>query len=155
MLEEVLCPMKRTSRTGSEKPTVLIAEDDEIMGRLVAQTLSEAGFRTRWVTNGVDAINVILKTRPELIVLDLVLPRLHGERVCSMVRHSAPVRHTPILVMSGCATLESKLRTYDLGADDYVTKPFDVTELIVRAEALWSRSRRHRFATPFLGPGWN
>jgi DNA-binding response OmpR family regulator len=147
--------MKRNTRTGAGKPTVLIAEDDEIMARLVADALGAAGFRTRCVTNGVDAINAILKTRPEMIVLDLVLPRLHGDRVCSMVRKSDRVRHTPILVMSGCATLESKLRTYDLGADDYVTKPFDVTELIARVGALWNRSKRRHFATPFLGPEWN
>jgi DNA-binding response OmpR family regulator len=147
--------MKARAKTNTSKPTVLIAEDDAVMGRLVSDALKSAGFRTRRVDDGVEAINAILDTRPDLIVLDLILPRLHGTKVCSMVRKTERVRHTPILVLTGCGEMDSKLRSYNLGADDYVTKPFSVAELIARVEALWTRSRRQHFPTPFLSPEWN
>jgi DNA-binding response OmpR family regulator len=144
-----------TTVTRRTKPTVLIAEDDEAMGRIVSIALKAAGFRTLCVDDGVDAINAIINKKPDMIVLDLILPRLHGTTVCSMVRKSDGVRHTPILVMSGCDSVKSKLCTYDVGADDYVTKPFNVSELIARIEALWHRSRTRNFPTPFLSPEWN
>ncbi len=139
----------RSTVRADKKPTVLIAEDDEMIGRIVSDALNGAGFKSRLVDDGVDAINEILEMKPDMIVLDLILPRLRGSEICAMVRKSAQAHHTPILVISGCSTLESKLQTFDLGADDYVTKPFDISELIARVDALWNRAQRRNYSLPF------
>ena len=144
--------MKR--RAQSHKPkTVLIAEDDEAMGHLVAEALQEAGFHAHWVSDGIDALNFVLESRPDIVVLDLNLPRLQGFEICSMLRKSVPVRHTPVIIMSGLSHWDNKLQAFELGADDYVTKPFLMDELVARVEAVLRRSRLSSQPTPFLFHG--
>jgi DNA-binding response OmpR family regulator len=144
--------MKR--RAHAHKPkTVLIAEDDEAMGHLVAEALQEAGFHPHWVSDGIEALNFILQSKPDIVVLDLNLPRLPGYEICSMLRKAVPVRHTPVIVMSGLSHWDNKLQAFELGADDYVTKPFHMDELVARVEAVLRRTRFSHQPTPFLSHG--
>jgi DNA-binding response OmpR family regulator len=124
---------------------VVIAEDDEAIAQNVVDGLQTALFRTHWIRDGVDAINWILFHKPDAIVLDLMLPRLGGAEICALVRKTSHVSTTPIVVISGHSQTERKLQLFDLGADDYVTKPFSMDELIARLEAIFNRSR-------FFGP---
>jgi len=130
--------------------SVLIAEDDEALAKLVSTTLEEQGFRTQRVTDGIAAINAVLETRPDAVLLDLMLPRLDGYNICRMIRKADAVHQTPIVVISGRVTLEDRLRAFEMGADDYLTKPFELDELLARVEAVLMRSRQGERPTPFL-----
>jgi DNA-binding response OmpR family regulator len=130
--------------------TVLLAEDDDAITQIVVAALEGEGFRIQCVSDGIAAINTILETRPDVILLDLMLPQLDGYNICRMVRKADSVHHTPILVISGRASVEDRLRAFEVGADDYVTKPFDLEELLARVEAVLLRSRQGIHPTPFL-----
>jgi DNA-binding response OmpR family regulator len=134
--------MKRT-RTAPRK-TVLIAEDDETLAGLMADSLRDAGYLTRCAGDGIDAINLILETKPSSVLLDLGLPRLSGTDICGMVRKSEAVQHIPILIISGRSALQDRLQAFDMGADDYLTKPFEMDELVARVAAVLQRGHQAR-----------
>jgi two-component system alkaline phosphatase synthesis response regulator PhoP len=134
--------------------TVVIAEDDDAIAELISQSLYADGYVVHRFHDGIDALNGILQIKPDLIVLDLSLPRLQGYDLCAMVRRTPSVHRTPIIVVSGRMSVPDRLKAFELGADDYVTKPFDMDELVARVEAVLMRSRQRRFPTPFLDH-WN
>jgi DNA-binding response OmpR family regulator len=139
----------KSRTTPARSKVLLVAEDDEVAGELVCEALKEAGFKTHWVKDGIEAINFILESRPDGIVLDLVLPRLNGFELCGMVRKSRAVQWTPIIMMSGRIEHSDKMQAFELGADDYVSKPFRIEELIARVEAVLHRNDGHRDSTSF------
>jgi|ERR1017187_243056 DNA-binding response OmpR family regulator len=132
---------------------LLVAEDDMAAGELVCEALKGAGFRTHLVKDGIEALNYVLESRPDGIVLDLMLPRLNGFEVCGMVRKSRAVQWTPIIMMSGRTEHDDKMQAFELGADDYVSKPFHIEELVARVEAVLfrngDRSSPATFATSY------
>jgi DNA-binding response OmpR family regulator len=140
----------RPKSTVARRKTLLIAEDDPATAELVCEALREAGYKTHWAKDGVDALNYILESRPDGVVLDLILPKLNGYEICGMVRKSRAVQWTPIIVMSGCVEHRDKMQAFELGADDYVMKPFRIEELLARIEAVLHRNAEKTFPTPFL-----
>ena len=140
----------RSKAPRTRKKFLLIAEDDEAIGTLVCEALHEAGFKTHWVKDGIEAINFVLESRPDAVVLDLVLPRLNGFEICGMVRKSRAIQWTPIIVMSGRAEHCDKMQAFELGADDYVTKPFRIEELVARIDAVLHRNAERTYPTHFL-----
>jgi two-component system alkaline phosphatase synthesis response regulator PhoP len=124
------------------KRTVLVVEDDDTLGRLISESLKDAGFRATWVTDGVEAINFIFERKPAAIVMDLMVPRLSGYDLCRLVRRCEAVCQTPIVVVSGHGEMDNKLQVFALGADDFVTKPFSAAELVARVKALLDLARR-------------
>jgi DNA-binding response OmpR family regulator len=134
--------------------TLLVAEDDEAIGEVVCDSLKQAGFKTHWVKDGIDALNYVLESRPDGIILDLILPRLNGFEICGMVRKSRAVQWTPIIIMSGRTEHDDKMQAFELGADDYVSKPFRVEELIARVEAVLFRNGDRSSPAPFA-PSYN
>jgi DNA-binding response OmpR family regulator len=139
----------RSKAAHTRSKTLLVAEDDETAAELVFEALKEAGFKTHWAKDGIDALNFILESRPDGIILDLLLPRLNGFEVCGMVRKSRAIQWTPIIVMSGLSQHRDKMQAFELGADDYVTKPFRLEELIARIEAVLHRNGERTYPTPF------
>jgi DNA-binding response OmpR family regulator len=137
----------KTTRARSK--VLLVAEDDEATSELVCEALKHAGFKTHRAKDGIEALNYVLESRPDGIVLDLILPRLNGFEVCAMVRKSRAVQWTPIIIMSGCTQHNDKMQAFELGADDYVNKPFHVEELIARVEAVMLRYSDRGNPTPF------
>jgi len=138
------------SKTARKRSKILlVAEDDEAIGEMVCEALKQAGFKTRWVKDGIEALNYVLESRPDGIILDLILPRLNGFEVCSMVRKSRAVQWTPIIIMSGRTEHDDKMQAFELGADDYVSKPFRVEELIARIEAVLFRNGDRMNPAPF------
>lgn len=130
---------------------VLIVEDDEAISQLVKEALDAAGFQTDCVRDGVEAINQVLESKPDIVVLDLTIPRLSGFEICAMVRKSRTVGLTPIVVISGRDSQNDKLQAFEIGADDYVTKPFSIRELVARVQAVLERSRHdHSYTHAFL-----
>jgi DNA-binding response OmpR family regulator len=138
------------SKTARKRSKILlVAEDDEAIGEVVCEALKQAGFKTHWVKDGIEALNYVLESRPDGIILDLILPRLNGFEVCSMVRKSRAVQWTPIIIMSGRTEHDDKMQAFELGADDYVSKPFRVEELIARIEAVLFRNGDRSNPAPF------
>ncbi|MCH8567883.1 MAG: response regulator transcription factor [Balneolales bacterium] len=117
---------------------VLIIEDDEVIGKLVEQVLKRRGFETDHVNNGVEGEKKAIENSYDCIVLDLGLPDKDGLEICRNIR--AEKVQTPLLILSAFDGVEIKVSGLDLGADDYLTKPFDNQELIARVEALIRRN---------------
>jgi two-component system response regulator MtrA len=131
----------------NELPRILLVEDDEALGRQVVQHLTAAGFPTRWITNGADALEV--PTREiGLLVLDLMLPGAHGFDVLKRVRAESDA---PVLILSARNETPDKVRALGLGADDYLTKPFWPDELVARVRARLRRPTLQRAETVVFG----
>jgi phosphate regulon transcriptional regulator PhoB len=122
-------------------PTVLIVEDEPDIRNLIALHLSRDGFRCRTASNGVDALADARAARPDLVVLDLMLPGLGGLEVCRRLRADAATAALPIIMLTAKADEVDRVVGLELGADDYVVKPFSPKELVARVRAVLRRSR--------------
>ncbi len=116
---------------------VLVVEDDAAIREVVVYQLSRAGHHVDAVGDGVAGLEHFRNARPDLVILDLMLPRLAGLDVLRIVRGEAPV---PVIVISARDTEADKITGFDLGADDYLTKPFSVRELLARVQVALRRS---------------
>jgi DNA-binding response OmpR family regulator len=117
--------------------TVLLVEDERKLRELVRSYLERAGFAVLSTDSGAEAISVAASAAPDLIVLDLGLPDVPGEAVAREVRASSS---TPILMLTAKSSEEDKIAGLELGADDYVTKPFSPRELVLRVQAILRRN---------------
>ena len=116
--------------------TVLIVEDETKNRELLRSYLEREGFDVLTTGSGAEAITLAGRAAPDLIVLDLGLPDVAGEEVAREIRRSS---HVPILVLTAKSAEEDRIRGLELGADDYVTKPFSPRELMLRVEAILRR----------------
>jgi DNA-binding response OmpR family regulator len=116
---------------------VLIVDDDPKVCETLDRYLSHAGYRTASALDGAKALELARTFAPDLVVLDLMLPRVSGLEVCRMLRESSAV---PIIMLTAKTTEHDKLTGLSLGADDYLTKPFSPRELVARVEAVLRRS---------------
>jgi len=123
---------------------ILLVEDDELIGSMVELNLRQEGYQVTWLREGKPALSKSRSEESDLIILDIMLPDADGVDIAKMLR-SVGVS-TPILMMTAKADVETKINAFDLGADDYLTKPFDVAELLARVRALIRRSvgERHQ-----------
>ncbi len=117
---------------------VLVVEDDADIGRLVTLQLAELDCESRLVNDGLTGLNEAENGRYDLIILDLMLPRMDGLQICRRLR--AGERQTPILMLTAKAGELDRVLGLELGADDYLTKPFSLLELSARIKALFRRS---------------
>jgi two-component system response regulator VicR len=124
----------------SERPKkrILIVEDDRNLARVLRDNLTFDGFHVDWVTDGDAALSSVRSLPPDLILLDLMLPGCDGLDLCGRLRQGG---RTPIIILTARAQKVDKLRGLDLGADDYLTKPFDLDELLARIRAVLRRAR--------------
>lgn len=109
---------------------ILIIEDDEDMQQLISMMLSEAGYSTIAAGDGLEGINVAKEIKPDLIMLDLMLPKIDGLEVCKRLSDDAEMKKIPIIITTIKKELSTKLSAYMAGARRYVTKPFGKEELI-------------------------
>lgn len=116
--------------------TVLLVEDERKLRDLVRSYLERAGFTVLSTASGAEALSLALSASPDLLILDLGLPDVSGEAVAREVRQ---VSSTPILMLTAKSTEEDRVRGLELGADDYVTKPFSPRELVLRVQAILRR----------------
>jgi DNA-binding response OmpR family regulator len=119
------------------EPLILVVEDDERISELVVKNLEAAGFRCHGVGNGRAALEAFDRAEPSLIVLDIMLPGLDGLEVTRRIRRRSEV---PILILTARTGEGDKVLGLELGADDYLTKPFSTRELVARVRALLRRS---------------
>jgi phosphate regulon transcriptional regulator PhoB len=120
--------------------TILIVEDEPDIAELVKYHLEKAGLRARAVGDGKHALDLIARDRPDLVVLDLMLPGLDGLEVCRRLRGSQATKAIPVIMLTAKAEEVDRIVGLELGADDYVPKPFSPRELVARVKAVLRRS---------------
>ena len=123
-------------------PKVLIVEDDESMGTALKDGFSYEGYEVAFATDGATALQMAKEQAPDLILLDVMLPKMSGFDVCKEIRAAGSA--VPIIMLTARGQEIDKVLGLKLGADDYVTKPFGVLEVLARIEALLRRSRPAR-----------
>ena len=123
---------------------ILLVEDESLIGDMVTVALEEEGYEVHTVNNGRAALNILQspdfsreKLTPDLIILDLMLPEVNGLDICRLLRYQGDI--TPILVISAKSSETDRVLGLEVGADDYLTKPFSMRELIARCRALLRR----------------
>jgi DNA-binding response OmpR family regulator len=121
---------------------VLVVEDDPDIAQLVVHYLDKAGFSTEVVANGRDAFAAILARPPELLILDLMLPHVDGLEVCRLTRSNEATASIPIIMLTARGEESDRIVGLELGADDYLAKPFSPNELVARVRALLRRAKR-------------
>jgi phosphate regulon transcriptional regulator PhoB len=124
--------MKRMKR-------VLIIEDDKDIVELVRYNLEKEGYQVASVSDGLQGLAQVRKSPPDLLILDLMLPRLHGLDICREIRRDPALNRLPLLMLTAKGEESDRVVGLELGADDYVTKPFSPRELVARVKALLRR----------------
>jgi two-component system, OmpR family, phosphate regulon response regulator PhoB len=123
------------------RSTILVVDDEAEICDLVSYNLAREGYRVIAENDGAAGLERIFKSPPDLVVLDLLLPKLSGLEVLDAVRGEARTRLLPVLVLTARGTEMDKLVGFERGADDYLTKPFSPKELVARVNAILRRSR--------------
>jgi two-component system phosphate regulon response regulator PhoB len=123
------------------KPLVLVVEDEEALATLLDYNLEKEGFRVERAADGEEGLLKIEEETPDLVLLDWMLPKVSGVEVCRQLRARPETKRTPVLMLTARGEETDKIRGLDTGADDYVTKPFAMSELTARIRALLRRTR--------------
>lgn len=124
------------------QPRILVVEDEQPMRVVLCDCLKRQGYRVLQAEDGATALEIALREQPDLIVLDVMMPRLDGLAVCAELRRLD--RPVPVLMLTAKGTIEDRVRGLDVGADDYLVKPFSREELLARVRALLRRTARGR-----------
>ena len=122
-------------------PTILVAEDEDALATLLQYNLEKEGYRVLVAGDGEEAMIVIDEAKPDLLLLDWMLPKISGIEVCRRLRQKQETRNLPILMLTARGEETDRIRGLDTGADDYVVKPFSMTELRARIRAVLRRIR--------------
>jgi two-component system phosphate regulon response regulator PhoB len=123
------------------KPTVLVAEDESALVTLLRYNLEREGYRVIDTQDGEEALLIASEEKPDVIILDWMMPQLSGIEVCRRLRQRQETRNVPILMLTARGEETDRIRGLDTGADDYITKPFSMTELLARLRAVMRRIR--------------
>lgn len=118
---------------------VLVVDDDKTLLRLMREALTKADFEVVTASNGIDALQELYARQPDLVILDVMMPRMDGWETAERVRQ---VSRVPIIMLTAKDEESDKLRGFEQGVDDYVTKPFSFAEMIARVNAVLSRARQ-------------
>lgn len=154
MFDEILRGESPQAGTISKKHKILVVDDDPNIRELIVETLSEDKYLSIEARDGKEALEICQVERPDIIVLDVMMPDLDGLEVCLQLRGEALTSHIPIILLTAKGLLEDKIKGMETGADDYLTKPFDPLELEARISMHLRRSVRDGEASPLTGlPG--
>lgn len=122
----------------ADMPLILVVEDEREIAEILEAFLRQRGFRTEWARDGEEALQLFRAGRPDLVLLDLLLPRLDGMEVMKAIRRESA---TPVIMLSARSEELDKVLGLELGADDYITKPFRPLEVVARINAVLRRSQ--------------
>lgn len=125
----------------AKAPHVLVVEDEEALAQLLKYNLEKEGYRVSTASDGEEALVVADENNPDLVVLDWMLPKAPGIEVCRRLRARQETRNTPIVMLTARGEESDRVRGLDMGADDYITKPFSMGELLARLRAVMRRIR--------------
>ncbi len=128
------------SFAGQAKPLIMVVEDDAAIATMLRYNLEKSGFRVEEAVDGQEAIARIAETKPDLVLLDWMLPMMSGIEVCRQIRRRPETRELPVIMVTARAEDQDSVRGLNTGADDYITKPFSVDALLARVRALLRRS---------------
>lgn len=138
------------------KKKILIIDDTELMVQMIADILAGEGYDVVSANNGTDGIRMVMTHKPDLVLLDVIMPGLDGFEVCRLLRQDESNNLMPIIMLTAQGNEDDKLTGLELGADDYITKPFNPRELVSRVKNTLLRIERNRLANPLTGlPGNN
>jgi phosphoserine phosphatase RsbU/P len=130
---------------------ILVVDDEADISTVLSVTLRRAGFEVETAGDGVEAIEAIRREPPDLVILDVMMPRSDGLETLKRIREHGPTVNLPVIMLSAKAQLADKIRGFDRGADDYVGKPFEPSEMLVRVQSLLKRTALARLTAPLLG----
>ncbi len=133
------------------KKKILIIDDTEFMVKLISDVLKSAGYVVVSASNGPDGIHKVWEEKPDLVILDIVMPGMDGFDVCKVLRDDESNNLMPIIMLTAQDDEDDKLTGLELGADDYIIKPFNPRELISRVNNTLKRIDRNRWANPLTG----
>lgn len=129
-----------SAMSAGSRPTVLVVEDEAALLTLLRYNLERQGFRVEEATDGQEALLRVAEDKPDLVLLDWMLPALSGIEVCRQIRRKPETRDLPVIMLTARAEGADAVRALDTGADDYVTKPFAMDALLARIRALLRRA---------------
>lgn len=132
--------------------TILVIEDEEDVSDLIRYHLKKAKLKVLASGDGAEGLQLAVEERPDAIILDIMLPRLNGFEVTKKLRADARTAAIPLLILSAKGETDSRIKGLELGADDYLPKPFSPRELVLRIEALLRRKKVTAATTPSSGP---
>lgn len=127
---------------------IVIAEDDDAIAHMVNMALGDAGFLCLRASNGEEALNLVRLHTPDLLVLDVMMPRMDGREVARRLKSDVLLSRTPILMLTALSSVDDKIVGIDSGADAYMVKPFDLRELGAQVKALIRATTRERDRNP-------
>ena len=129
---------------------VMIVEDEEALALLLKYNLEKEGFQVKCVNRGNIALPEIEKHQPSVIILDWMLPEMSGVEICKLLRSKPDIKNIPVIMLTAKGEEEDKIKGLTAGADDYVTKPFSVPELVARVKAQMRRAPEPQTATELV-----
>ncbi|WP_029215428.1 response regulator [Kallotenue papyrolyticum] len=142
----------RPTNDPRQRRRILVADDDPSIAQLVKTALRDPRYEVTAVVNGLQAINQFRQTTFDLVILDVMMPYVDGFEACKRIRDTSDV---PIIILTSRDGTDDVVHGFELGADDYITKPFKIAELLARVEAILRRveGRHERLAPPVLDVG--
>ena len=123
------------------QPSILVAEDEDALATLLQYNLEKEGYRVSVAGDGEEALARVEEAQPDLVILDWMLPKVSGIEVCRRIRARSESRNLPVIMLTARSEESDRIRGLDTGADDYVSKPFSMTELTARVRAVLRRIR--------------
>lgn len=138
----------------SQPLKVLVIDDDKFMFRIICDCLSQQNYSVVGASDYEAGMDYIYQTTPDIILLDVILPKMNGYEICRMLRNDTRTSHLPIIMLTSKDLVADKVAGLEAGADDYITKPFDCSELQARIKTLLRRAKQVKSFNPLTGlPG--
>jgi len=138
--------------TGSAK--ILVVDDDKFIVKIISDCLEKEKYSVSTAHDFESAMNKIYRNTPDLILLDVVLPKMNGYEICRLLRNDTRISHVPVIMLTSKGEVGDKVTGLEAGADDYITKPFDNLELVARVRTHLRRARQEKSFNPLTGlPG--
>ncbi len=113
---------------------IMVIEDEESIGILLKYNLEKEGYKVEIIDNGLKAVSEVERLKPSVIILDWMLPEISGVEICKLIRSKPDIKSIPIIMLTAKSQEEDKIKGLESGADDYVTKPFSIPELMARVK---------------------
>ena len=135
------------------KENILVVEDDKHISKLVKYNLEKSGYICKVADDGEEALDILAKERVDLIILDIMLPRMDGLEVCRLIKQDAKLKTIPVVMLTAKGEEVDRVVGLELGADDYIVKPFSPRELILRIKAILRRGKAEEQAKDVIERG--
>nr|HID14216.1 response regulator [Anaerolineae bacterium] len=135
----------------TEAAKVLVVDDSALQTRIVGDALRAAGYQVSAANSGEEALGLATTWQPDAIILDVMMPGMSGYQVCRALRQEKTTAHIPVMMLTTKGGIEAKVAGFEAGADDYLVKPVDTAELLVRLKVLLRRARGAEYAVTRTG----